>query len=102
MGAQQVSSGHPYLAANTAHKLIDGLLVVYAVNTELLFDESTKLGVGNSELVINLLINDALLQKLAETLAKLALYDGSSARHCVGDAVKLGELLQGNPLDARK
>ena len=60
-----------YLAANTAHKLIDGLLVVYAVNTELLFDESTKLGVGNSELVINSLSTMLFCKNLRRPLLSL-------------------------------
>lgn len=47
--------------------LVNGV-VVNALNSKLFLDKTTKLGVGDSELLVQLFVNNVLLQELLEAL----------------------------------
>ena len=53
------------LGPDSPHELMD-TIVIHAGNTELLLNDSSELGVGNSQLLLQILVHNFLLKELLQ------------------------------------
>jgi hypothetical protein len=83
------------LGADAAHQLHDGS-IVNAFDAKLFLDGSSQFKISDGKLLVGILLEDGLLQKLFEILGHLAFDQRRGGGQSVGCVVEFGEIFQAN------